>query len=190
MEVEDATEYSESVGQIVGGSWRLVLLAEKQGIPKALNMNAKEWAKKYLGGLPRLEIEERKEAAKELIDKEGLSQRKTAEVLGVTQAQISRDTNVSKEPSKPHDTAEVDTNVSEPPPDPEAEQRRIDYNNRKGLYVLLKGAVMASKAFDGPNSVAYAFETLNDYPTEFEENTGYTREELLKAIQIIKGLKL
>lgn len=90
MNVEDAEEYTASLGQIGGGMWRQILWAERQGIPEALGMSTREWVTGRVGGYMRLPIPERREAVAELVA-EGLTQREVAEVLGVHEATVSRD---------------------------------------------------------------------------------------------------
>jgi hypothetical protein len=96
ISVEDAEEYTQALGQVFGGGWRLVLHAHKQGVPQALGMSTREWVKERLGGHMQLEAEERKQAVAELTAPEedgghGLTQRKAAEVLGVDERTVRRD---------------------------------------------------------------------------------------------------
>jgi transcriptional regulator with XRE-family HTH domain len=91
MNVEDAEEYTQSLGQIVSGGWRQILLAQRLGVPQTLGMSTREWVEERLGGYVRLNAVERKEAVKELVA-EGLSQRQVADVLGVNAGTVNRDT--------------------------------------------------------------------------------------------------
>jgi hypothetical protein len=68
MNKQDAEEYTQSLGQIVAGSWRQIAWAQKQGIPGLLGLATEEWAKQRLGGYIRLSIEERREAVLELVN--------------------------------------------------------------------------------------------------------------------------
>lgn len=134
MNKEDAEEYTQSLGQIVGGSYRQILLAKKLGIPQALGLSAPQWVNERLGGYVRMAADERVEHAKELSG-EGFKQRDIADALGVTQAQISRDlsdridTNVSI-PSADHGHNEVpvDTNVSTNPSPVNVEQDESQFD--------------------------------------------------------------
>jgi hypothetical protein len=90
MKREDAQEYTESLGQIVAGSWRQIAWATKQGIPKALGMSTEQWVSECLGGYVRLSISDRREAVAEL-SADGMSQREIASVLGVGKGTIDRD---------------------------------------------------------------------------------------------------
>lgn len=90
MNCEDAEEFTQSLGQIVAGSWRQLALAEKMGVPKALGLSLQDWVTKRLGGYVRLSISERREAAIELVEG-GMSKRKAAEILGVSHPTIIED---------------------------------------------------------------------------------------------------
>jgi Helix-turn-helix domain len=92
MKQEDAEEYTQALGQVVAGSWRQIALAQRLGVPKALNLSVQEWVTQRLGGYVQLSLEERKTAALEL-RAEGLSYRKIAGTLGVNEATIHRDIN-------------------------------------------------------------------------------------------------
>jgi phage N-6-adenine-methyltransferase len=115
VSAEDAEEYTQSLGQIVGGSWRQIAWASRMGIPEALGLSTQEWVEQRLGGYVRLTISDRREAVRELTapPEDGgrrMTQREAAEVLGVGQATVHRD--VEPEP---------DSNES-PEPEPEPEQ--------------------------------------------------------------------
>jgi len=90
MKREDAEEFTQSLGQIMGGSWRQIAWAQKQGIPKALGLTTDQWVRQRLGGYVKLSIEERREAALELAS-EGASTREIAGVLGVGHVTAARD---------------------------------------------------------------------------------------------------
>jgi N6-adenosine-specific RNA methylase IME4 len=83
MTREDAEEYTQSIGQVAAGSWRLIALAKRLGVPKALDMDTEEWVRGRLGGYIKLSIAERREAVKNLTD-EGYSTREVGEILGVS----------------------------------------------------------------------------------------------------------
>jgi hypothetical protein len=89
MNKQDAEEYTQSLGQILGGSWRQIAWAQKQGIPQLLGLTTEEWVKQRLGGYIRLSIEERREAVLELVNGEGYTQQETADILGVSQQTYS-----------------------------------------------------------------------------------------------------
>lgn len=90
MNKEDAEEYTQSLGQIVAGSWRQIALAKRLGIPKALGLTVEEWVKSRLGGYIKYSIEERREIVKELTN-DGMSTREVADVLGITHPTVLKD---------------------------------------------------------------------------------------------------
>ena len=92
MNAADAEEYTQALGQVVAGSWRQVALGKRLGVPRALGLTTREWVEDRLGGYVRLSIEERREAVAELTG-DGMTQRETAEVLGVDVATVNRDVN-------------------------------------------------------------------------------------------------
>lgn len=93
---EEAEEYTQSLGQICGGSYRQIALAKRLGIPQALGLETEQWVRERLGGYIRLTIDERREAVTNLTA-EGHSTREVGEILGVSNATVSRDaTNVTE----------------------------------------------------------------------------------------------
>jgi ParB family chromosome partitioning protein len=90
MNREEAEEYTQALEQVFTGGYRFILWADRQGIPKALGLSLPEWVQR-LGGYARLSIEERREAVAELTEGEGLSNRKAAEVLGVSKETVRQD---------------------------------------------------------------------------------------------------
>jgi hypothetical protein len=80
MNREDSEEYTQSIGQIVAGSWRQIAWAERQGIPAALGLSIEQWVKERLGGYGRLSSTERRDAVKELTD-DGCSTREIGLLL-------------------------------------------------------------------------------------------------------------
>jgi len=123
MKVEAAREYSESLGMIGAGTLRQVAWAQQQGIPKALGMDLRTWIETFVGGWVRLTIEDRREVVLELTAPVedggmGLSQREAADVLGVTNATVSRDravTNVTDDDATERGAV---TNVTEQQEEP------------------------------------------------------------------------
>jgi N6-adenosine-specific RNA methylase IME4 len=120
VNVEDAEEYTQALGQVVAGGWRQVALGERLGVPKALGLSTREWVEARLGGYVRQGITERREVVPELIA-DGFTQRQAADILGVHEAQISRDlANASGaesgEPSTCEDIAEVDSPLANASP--------------------------------------------------------------------------
>lgn len=99
MNVDDAEEYTQALGQVVAGSWRQIALAERLGVPETLGLSTREWVEDRLGGYVKLSIPERREAALELVA-EGMTQREVADVLGVSPGLINADVNERSELNK------------------------------------------------------------------------------------------
>jgi hypothetical protein len=86
----DAEEFTQSLGQIVSGSWRQVALAKRLGVPQALGLTLEDWVATRLGGYVKLSIPDRREAVRNLTD-EGHSAREIAEIVGVSPDTAARD---------------------------------------------------------------------------------------------------
>lgn len=127
MNVADAEEYTQALGQVAAGAWRQIALGERLGVPTTLGLSTREWVEQRLGGYVRLSIEDRREAVAELSE-EGHSQRKIADVLGVDQKTVSNDLrspeeNSSGEPEAPRSEQPLEENSSfDPDLSPEPEQ--------------------------------------------------------------------
>lgn len=91
MDVDDAEEYTQALGQVVAGGWRQIALGERLGVPAALGLTTRDWVDQRLGGYVRLSIPERREAIAELVNGEGMTQRQAADVLGVDEKTVRRD---------------------------------------------------------------------------------------------------
>lgn len=89
MKAEDAEEYTQSLGQVLSGSWRQIALGIRMGAHDALNLSRDEWISR-LGGHVKLSIPERREAVLEL-KAEGHNNSEIADVLGVGEATVRRD---------------------------------------------------------------------------------------------------
>lgn len=111
MTRDEAEEFTQALGQVFGGGWRLILHAQREGIPDALGLSVPEWVETRLGGYVRLSLSERREAAKELTSPpedggHGMTHREAADVLGVSHPTITRDVNPpagTNEPAEPFD---------------------------------------------------------------------------------------
>jgi N6-adenosine-specific RNA methylase IME4 len=99
MDREDAEEFTQAIGQVVGGGWRLIALGIKQGVPNALGLDNREWVEQRLGGYVRLSLSDRREAVAELTQ-EGLSTRKIGDVLGVSKDTVRGDLDGDKSPNE------------------------------------------------------------------------------------------
>jgi hypothetical protein len=114
MDVDDAEEYTQALGQVVAGGWRQIALGERLGVPDALGMTTREWVDQRLGGYIRLSISERREAVAELTGgEEPMTQRDVAAVLGVGKSTIADDVAQNRAADEP-DTAS--DHEDEPPP--------------------------------------------------------------------------
>lgn len=94
MNKEDAEEFTQSLGQIVEGSWRQIWWAEKQEIPKALGFSSTaEWAQARLGGYrQKLTQDERRQAIAEMkAEDPEASTRDIAGILGVHHSTVADD---------------------------------------------------------------------------------------------------
>jgi N6-adenosine-specific RNA methylase IME4 len=102
---EDAEEFTSGLGQIVGGSWKIILQAHKLGVPAALGYDStKMWVQERLGGYARLSMEDSREAARQLIT-DGLSLRQAGDVLGVSYQTVK---NLTDEPKNANENNDDD----------------------------------------------------------------------------------
>lgn len=129
MERKDAEEYTQALGEIFSGSWRLIFHAERQGIPAALEMSTREWVEERLGGYVRMSIPERREAVGELTEGEGLSNVEAAGVLGVGETTVRRDRATS--PNGEPESGEQIAPEAEPSPNGEPESTRLGHEPQK-----------------------------------------------------------
>ena len=119
MNRDDAEEFTEALGQVMAGGWRLRAHALREGVHTAMGLTFEEWSEQRLGGYVRMSIPERREAVAELAD-EGLTQRQIAAVVGVSQKTVSDDVRAEQNHS-PEPNPVTDTQVDELP-DVEPEQ--------------------------------------------------------------------
>lgn len=110
MNKDDAEEYTQSLGQIVGGSYRQIVLAKRLGVPDALGMSVEQWVNQRLGGYVKLAADDRRKAVEELAA-EGESTRDIGSVLGVSHTTVERDLTGTNVPERPAKTADAGTNV-------------------------------------------------------------------------------
>lgn len=87
MKREDAEEYTQSLGQIVAGSWRQIALAKRLGVPNALGLTTEVWVKDRLGGYIKQSRQEQREAVKALTA-DGHSNVAIGEILGVDEGTV------------------------------------------------------------------------------------------------------
>ena len=108
MDRTDAEEYTQSLGQIVGGAWRQIAWAQKMGIPAALGLTVGQWVDERLGGYVRLSVSDRQEASRELTAPPdaggyGMTQREAAVVLGVDPSTVNDDLRGGRQRPQPLD---------------------------------------------------------------------------------------
>lgn len=115
VEREQAEEFTDALGQILGGAVRLAEWAPGVGIPEALGLTAQEWTQRRLAGPVRLSIEERRRVVEA---NPNMSAPNLAEALGVNEKTIDRDRAGTNVPTKAN---EPGTNVPEP------EDRRLGF---------------------------------------------------------------
>ncbi len=152
MKQAEAEEFTAALGQVMGGGYRLILHAQRQGVPEALDMTLDEWVKRHLGGYVRMSIDERREAAKELAE-EGMSQRDIGNVLGISNATVSRAlgvTNVTpseKEPSKTGSNEPTSVTNVTPNTDAEIDAEEVDPSDPE-TYIVSRET---GEVLDGAN---------------------------------------
>lgn len=87
MNQAEAEEYTQSLGQIVSGSWRQISLAKRLGVPEALGLTTEQWVTNRLGGYVKMGIAERREAVGELAAN-GHSNREIGTIIGVDEKTV------------------------------------------------------------------------------------------------------
>lgn len=173
MNREDAEEFTQSLGQILGGGWRQIAWADRQGIPAALGLSTEDWVNQRLGGYARVAVSERREASRELtapLDEggQGMTQREAAEVLGVDPATVNRDL-------KPEPVANAT-----PEPEPKPAGAHVGKNSgdnewyTPAEYVKAAAAVMGGIDLD-PASSAAANEVIEAAQFFSEDDDGLTK---------------
>ena len=165
MNTEQAEDYTQSLGQIVGGAWRQISWAKQIGVPKALGLSVEDWVNDRLGGYVKMAVDDRRNAIAELIE-DGETQRGAAEILGVDPATVSRDL-------QPVADATVDTQEMAENSQPETE------------------SIANATPVDGLAALAISEMPDADKPTHVSNNSGenewYTPPALIAAVRGAMG---
>ena len=159
MEKQDAEEFTQSLGQIVGGSWRQIKLAKRLGVPQALGLEVDEWVNNRLGGYIKMNVEDRRGAAHELKG-EKMSTRDIAETLGVGIGTVHRDLHVPNGTEDPSTGAEIVPNGT--------------------AAIAPLDAIAALSALPGPDKVAHVSSNSGD-------NEWYTPPAFIDAARLAMG---
>ena len=97
---EAAEEFTQSLGQIMGGGYQQILWAEQQGIPAALGLKLPDWVQR-IGGYIKYSIEERRKIVGEL-SANGLSSEKIAPIIGTHPSTVRSDQIAKGVPRRTH----------------------------------------------------------------------------------------
>jgi 16S rRNA G966 N2-methylase RsmD len=172
MNQQDAEEFTQSLGQIVAGSWRQVALAKRLGVPQALGLSVEDWVNDRLGGYVKMSIPERREAVKELVSA-GHSVPDAAEIVGVERTTAWRDVANATPPPKPIDAVAALAATEQVRKTAERNERREQLKEEKskprpgvtkGDFLLLNCDINDASIQDG--SVDWII-TDPPYPKEF-----------------------
>lgn len=168
MNRDDAEEFTQSLGQIVGGSWRQVALAKRLGVPKALGLSVEDWVQTRLGGYIRMIVEDRRQAVVELAA-EGESNRSIAAVLGVDPETVNRDVRAANaapdDSDDPPDQDLTESSAANAAPTT-AEKRKAGEDARKAVLEaaadpVLPEGVYAEDFFTGATADRIADESVD-----------------------------
>jgi hypothetical protein len=119
MTPELAEEFTQGLGQIGGGFYKIVASAVKLGVPKSLGVATDEWVTTRLGGYVQLSIEERREAVKELLEDGMFSQREVASIIGVDESTVRADKRAGNPAPEPTELPKQEVSAGNPAPEPE-----------------------------------------------------------------------
>lgn len=126
MKREDAHEYTEALGQVIGGAVRLADLAQTMGVPAALGLTSEEWQQRRLAGAVHLSREERRKVSPELAE-DGWSTRQIGEALGVSHETIAEDLRVVRNLTEP--VRNLTQPVLELQPEPQGRDRTVMFTS-------------------------------------------------------------
>lgn len=127
---DTAEEFTQGIGQIAGGTYKIIASAVKLGVPQALDMATEDWVKNYLGGYTKINAVERREVVRELAEEGNYSQREIASIVGVDEKTIRRDkeaaANAAQEPSDQDQLVNVAADAAAQPLDVEILSEEVD----------------------------------------------------------------
>jgi phage N-6-adenine-methyltransferase len=185
MKQEDAEEFTQSLGQIVGGSWRQIALAKRLGVPEALGYSSVEdWVRDRIGGYIRLTVEERREAVQELIADGHTKNTEIADILGVDESTVREDKKsgnpeASQQKQAKEATSEVANSGNPETPDPRGHHLARNSGNNE-WYTPAEDVERARKVLGkielDPASSAIAQETVKAERYYTKEQDGLAQE--------------
>jgi hypothetical protein len=162
---EQAEEYTQSLGQIVAGSWRQIALAHDLGVPQALGMSLDEWVEKRLGGYIRQSIPERRQAVLQMQQDEGRSMQEIGAILGVDRSTVWRDVANATKPREPREPREqlISELAERIAVLREADEaaKQLDYFNKANRLRRFRHAI--------PDTVYDQLESLSDRATKLQK---------------------
>lgn len=124
ISAEDAEEYTQALGQVLGGGWRLIWWAHRNGIPASQGLSTEEWVRQRLGGYVHLAVSDRRQAVAEL-DAEGLSNVAIGAILGADERTVRRDKSANADP-EPGQSEDPQVRATSEPGDSANAERRPD----------------------------------------------------------------
>lgn len=167
MNREDAEEFTQGIGQIVGGAHKVIASAQRMGVPDALGLTTQQWVNQRLGGYIKMTIGDRREVVNELAE-EGMSTREIAGVIGVHHSTVAEDLSVVGNPTDESrgsnaEVAKVTPVVGNPTdnqtPNQTAAKRKAGEDARKAILEApvdpeILPDIYAEDFFTGSNRVA------------------------------------
>lgn len=162
LTADDAREYSESLGRITEGWWRLLAWSFRQGIPESLDMTRKEWAETYHGYL-KLPIPERREAVAELAG-EGMNNYEIADALGVAEKTVRNDQKPEADNSALATSDQAEPQVSDSPAEPEADKSAPTWAEQEEAQAKADKEAAVKRIADGLQAIVSHWFKLENLP--------------------------
>jgi len=209
----DAEEWTQSLGQVAGGTWRQIALAKRLGVPQALGLSVDEWVNKRLGGYVRMAVEDRRAAVAELAA-DGHSPRESGEVRGVSHETARQDA-AGKNLTAPEDDTQADGDAAgknltavDPPrwdgtraaseelPEQQSDERWTDDERKRRALVESGLSVVANQKVD-ENLIQWAtFKDLaarvdrkSKWGNPFEMGPDGSRDEVCEHFEVFWNMK-